>query len=311
MSRKERDRLKVLELVGQGKVSQVRAGELLGLSERQVRRLVKRYREQGDAGLVHRLRGRASNRRKPEEERREALRRIEETYSDFGPTLASEKLRERDGIEVSRETVRQWMIAEDLWKARRRKVRHHSWRPRKECFGEMVQMDTSIHDWLEGREKESLVLIAMIDDATSRLLLRFYRSDTTETNMSLLRFWIKRYGRPLALYADKASHFITTRQPTLEEELQGRSAQTQIGRARGFLKKNNFIPSIDPIPLSPTLHNPPAGGSSDGLPKIRRIPAGSVPASTVPAGCAVSRPGASRRSHKPFQRAPKRIDGSG
>ncbi len=254
MSRKERDRLKVLELVKQGKLKQAQAGELLGLSERQVRRLVKRYREQGDAGMVHRLRGRPSNRRKADSERGEALRRIEADYSDFGPTLASEKLRERDGIEVSRETVRQWMIAEELWKARRRRVRHRQWRPRKECFGEMVQMDTSIHDWLEGRGEESLVLIAMIDDATSRILLRFYRADTTETNMALMRFWLKRYGRPLALYADKASHFTTTRHATLEEDLQGLPAQTQIGRALSELD----IESI-------SAHSPQAKGRVERL----------------------------------------------
>jgi hypothetical protein len=123
------------------------------------------------------------------------------------------------------------MIEAGLWKAKPSRVRHRQWRTRKECRGEMVQMDTSIHAWFEGRAPEEPVLIAMIDDATSRLYARFFVEDSTRTNMTLLRGYLRRWGRPVALYADRASHFQTTREATVEEQLQGREPETQIGRA--------------------------------------------------------------------------------
>ena len=140
-----------------------------------------------------------------------ALRHLRKEYRGFGPTLASEKLMERQSICVSRETVRHWMMAEGLWKSRKQRVKHHGWRPRRSCFGELVQMDSSIHDWFEGRGEEAW-LISMIDDATSRPYMRFFPTDSTETNMAAIKGYIKRHGRPLAIYADKASHFLTTPQ---------------------------------------------------------------------------------------------------
>jgi transposase len=231
MSQKERDRLKVLEAVVQGRVSRERTSALLGISRRQLRRLLGRYQAEGDAGLVHRSRGRPSNRGIPVAVQAKAVECIRERYGDFGPQLASEVLAEREGIEVSRETVRRWMIEAGLWKAKRSRVRHHQWRARKECRGEMVQMDTSIHAWLEGRALEEPVLIAMIDDATSRLYARFFTEDSTRTNMTLLRDYIHRWGRPVALYADRASHFKTTRDATVDEQLNDQEPETQIGRA--------------------------------------------------------------------------------
>ena len=235
MSQRERDRLKVIHEVASGeggaaRLTQARAGELLGLSERQVRRLVKRYRQQGDAGLIHRSRGRPSNRRLPTKLRAQAMKRMRKAYQGFGPTLAAEKLAERDGLVVSRETLRRWMIEEAIWKPRRRRAQHRQRRLRKECCGEMVQMDTSVHEWFEGRG-ESAVLVNMIDDATGRVFMRFFPGDTRAANMTLLRDYIRQHGRPLALYADKASHFMTTRSSTLEEQLEGRDSETQIGRA--------------------------------------------------------------------------------
>ena len=235
MSQRERDRLKVIHEVasgegGAGRLTQARAGELLGLSERQVRRLVKRYREQGDAGLIHRSRGRPSNRTLPNKLRTQVMKRVRKRYQGFGPTLAAEKLAERDGLLVSRETLRRWMIEEGLHEPRARRVEARKWRERRQCCGELVQIDTSIHDWFEGRGEEA-VLITMIDDATSRLFMRFYAADTTEANMAHLREYIARFGRPVALYADKASHFTTTRSATVEEQLDGRASQTQIERA--------------------------------------------------------------------------------
>ena len=230
MSQKERDRLKVVAQLKGKRMSQEEAAEVLRLSVRQVRRLLRRYEREGDAGLVHRLRGRGSNRRMDACVRDESIAVIRTYYRDYGPTLASEVLAAERGIVVSRETLRHWMIEAGLWDSRQAKVHHRQWRERKACFGELVQMDTSIHDWFEGRG-ESAVLIAIIDDATSRIFLRFYPTDSTSTNMTHLRDYIRRYGRPVAVYADRASHFTTTRQPTLEEELAGQKAQTQIERA--------------------------------------------------------------------------------
>ena len=234
MSQKERDRLKVMAQVKAKKMAQQEAAEVLRLSARQVRRLLRRYEKQGDAGLVHRLRGRRSNRRMDAAVCDQAVALIGTHYQDYGPTLATEVLAAEHGIRVSRETVRGWMIEAELWQSRPARVHHRQWRERKACFGELVQMDTSLHDWFEGRG-ESAVLIALIDDATSRVFLRFYPTDSTRTNMTHLRDYIRRYGRPVAVYADRASHFTTTRQPTLDEELAGQTAQTQIERALGEL----------------------------------------------------------------------------
>ena len=161
MSAKERDRLRIMEQVVNQALKQSEAAVLLGLSERQVRRVVRRYREQGDRGLVHRLRGRPSNRKVPKHHKARALAVLDhEDYVDFGPTLASETLAERHGVAVSRETMRQWMLEQDLWQARPAKVHARQWRERRACAGELVQMDTSLHDWFEGRG-DTAVLIAL------------------------------------------------------------------------------------------------------------------------------------------------------
>lgn len=230
MSSRDRDRLKVLSQVSSGHLSRIAGSRLLGLSERQFRRLLGRYETEGDSCVVHGLRGRSSNRSIPESVRSQALALIRDRYGDFGPTLASEKLSSEHGIELSRETVRQLMIAEGLWKPRRRRVVHRRWRARRECFGELVQIDTSEHDWFEGRG-ESCVLVGMIDDATSHAYLRFFASDTSEANMRVLLEWLRLHGRPVAIYGDKASHFVVNRGTTVEEELHDRDPETQIGRA--------------------------------------------------------------------------------
>lgn len=245
MSRKERDRLKVIEQVDAGELTQVAAAELLGLSERQVRRSLRRYQAEGDRGLIHRSRGQPSNRKLPAAMRHRALQCLgQDTWRGFGPTFAAEKLAQYEGIHVSRETVRQWMIHDGLWKPKPQGVRHRQWRERKACFGEMSQMDTSEHDWFEGRGEQA-VLITMIDDATSRLLMRFFPTDSTATNMALLGDYIKRNGRPLSVYADKASHFRTTRSATVDEQLEGREAETQIQRALRELDIE-YIPAHSP-----------------------------------------------------------------
>ena len=145
MSRRERQRLEMLSRVRRGELPLLKAAELLGLSYRQVRRVYRRYVAEGDSGLVHRLRGRRSHRAKADEQRRAVLRRYDERYGDFGPTLAAEHLA-GDGLRVDHETLRRWLIAAGLWQRRRRRGRHRQWRARKEHVGEMVQMDGSEHD---------------------------------------------------------------------------------------------------------------------------------------------------------------------
>jgi transposase len=245
MSRKERDALVVIRRVSGRGLSQRQAARLLGKSERQVRRMLRRFEAEGDGGLIHRRRGRPSNRRIEAEVRERAVERLRESYSDFGPTLASEKLAERDGIHLGRETVRKLMIEEGLRKSRKRKVKHRQWRARRECFGELVQMDTSDHDWFEGRGEEKPDLILRIDDATSRICAEFFATDSTETNMKMLMGYLRRLGRPMAIYADKASHFKHNASATVEEQLAGRESETQIGRALRELGIE-YIPAHSP-----------------------------------------------------------------
>jgi transposase len=231
MSQRERDRLKVLHQVQKGQVSQKQAAVQLGLTDRWVRKLLKRVRAEGDRGIVHRLRGRPSNRQLPEAWRERAVARVQESYRDFGPTLAMEYLAKRDRIRVSKETLRKWLIEAGVWKARLRRVKEvHTWRPRRECRGELVQWDTSEHAWLERRGEEPY-LIVMIDDATNRLAARFVRHDSTEENLRMLKTYLERWGRPVAFYTDKAGLFRVNRAPTREEQLAGQGPLTQIGRA--------------------------------------------------------------------------------
>jgi len=203
MSQRERDVLKIMALVLKGERTQPEAARLLKRSVRQVRRIQRRLESQGDHGIVHRLRRRPSNRRTDSTHRRRVLKAYRQEYPDFGPTLAAEKLAERGWV-VGVETLRRWLLQEGLWQRRRRREQHRARRPRRECFGELVQMDTSIHDWLEGRG-ESMVLTAMIDDATGKIQARFYPGETTPDHMDLLGRWIRKHGRPTALYTDRDS----------------------------------------------------------------------------------------------------------
>lgn len=250
MSLHERDRMKIVhEYINQEPsrkhLTQAKAAQLLRLSERQFQRLVAQYRTHGDVGLVHRLRGQPSNRKLDPVVAAEALRILKGAKChDFAPTYAADMLARDHGIVLSRETMRQLMIQAGLWQPKARRLDTHPWRPRRECFGELVQMDTSIHDWFEGRG-ETTVLIAMIDDATSHVMMRFYSTDSTLTNMDLIRRHLRRNGRPLAVYADRASHFKTTRSATEEEQLAGREAETQIQRALRELDIE-YIPARSP-----------------------------------------------------------------
>jgi hypothetical protein len=228
MRTKERDRLKILEQLAAQLIGTDDGAARLGMRRRQAQRLVAEYRRRGDAAAIHGLRGQPSNNAKPAARRAAALARVGDCYADYGPTLAAEALAEAQVIAVNRETLRLWMIAEGLWKGARQGRRQRRRRERRRCFGELVQMDTSIHDWLEGRGPR-LALIAMIDDATGQKLLRFFPVDSSEANMDLIAAWIARHGRPAALYTDAASHF---RPP---QQAGHKPPRTQIERALGEL----------------------------------------------------------------------------
>src|SRR5215469_294306 len=208
MTQADRDRLVALKKAKRKLIRQREAAEELGLSVRHVKRLIYTMKKHGDRAVVHGLRGRPSNRKIEESIEREAVQILSApVYQGFGPTLAAEYLNKKHGIKASKETVRQWMMRAKLWRGKRARVREvHTWRPRRSRFGELVQWDTSEHDWLEGRG-ERLYLIAMIDDATSRLFARFVRHDLTQENMKLLGSYLERFGRPLMFYTDKANLF--------------------------------------------------------------------------------------------------------
>ncbi len=224
LSQRELDTLKVLAAVRNGQRSQVEAARLLGISPRHVRRLLQKIQDHGDQALAHGLRRQPSNHQAQEHFRQRVLQAYRADFHDFGPTLACEKLAER-GLYLSRETLRRWLIDAGLWQPRQRRDTHRRRRERHACFGELIQMDTSLHDWTEGRG-EPMVLVNMIDDATSRVLAGFYAGETVEAHLDLLGQWLRRYGRPVALYTDRDSIF--------EYQSKGRGdpdGLTQFGRA--------------------------------------------------------------------------------
>ena len=231
MTQQERDWLHWLKMVRDRKLTQKQAAERMGVTARWVRVLLKRMRRKGDRVVVHALRGGVSNRRVDDAVRQRAVEILGGAeWRGYGPTLAAEELAAEHGLLVSKETVRKWMVGAGLWRARRARVeRIHLWRPRRSCRGELVQWDSSEHDWLEGRG-EKLYLVAMIDDATSRALARFVRQDSTAENLRLLWTYLEGWGRPLAFYTDKASLFHSTPQAPHHREAPEQQP-TQIGRA--------------------------------------------------------------------------------
>jgi transposase-like protein/biotin operon repressor len=236
MTQAERDRLVALKKAKKKLITQKQAAEEIGVTERQVRRLLRKLRRKGDRAVIHELRGRASNRKLPTEMEQRAITVLSDlVYRGFGPTLAAEYLHNLHEITVSKETLRRWMAEAGLWKAGRcRVVEVHQWRSRRSRFGELVQWDTSTHDWLEGRG-ERIYLISMIDDATSRLFARFVRHDSSEENRRLLWSYLERFGRPLAFYTDKAGMFQVAVKTKRQEQREGRDRPqmppTQIERA--------------------------------------------------------------------------------
>ncbi len=232
MSQEERDDLDWLKRAKDGSISQREAAKKMGVSDRWVRTLVKRMNQQGDAVVVHGLRGRPSNRKLPAKTQKQAVKILTQPdWHDFGPTFAAEQLAKRYQIQVGKETLRGWMMEAGLWKSKSRRLEQvHGWRPRRSAFGELVQWDTSEHDWLEGRGPK-LYLVAMIDDATSRALARLVEHDTTAENMRLLWSWLDQFGRPLDYYTDKAGLFQVNRPLHHNKHLAETPPLTQIGRA--------------------------------------------------------------------------------
>lgn len=229
-SAKERRRLEVFARVKREELTLKKASELIGLSYRQTLRSYGRYRKRGDAGVVHRLRGRRSNRQPAPGVKKRALALYVKKYGDFGPTLATEQLAEEDHIVVSVSALRRWLVQADLWKPQLRGARHRKWRERRPHFGEMVQVDGSLHDWFEGRRPKAS-LIVMIDDATNWMYARFFEEETTAAVMETFRRYVLEYGLPRSLYVDRDSIYETTRDATIDENLRETGPLTQFGRA--------------------------------------------------------------------------------
>ena len=245
MSVKELKRVKVMDRLERGLLTQVEAGAELGLTDRQIRRLLGRYRIQGSEGLVSRRRGLPGNHKYSDDLRRRVRELIKECYSDFKPGYANEYLLNRHNISISRETLRLWMIEDGFWKGKKRRSnRPHQSRERRPRLGELIQIDGSHHDWFEGRGPKC-VLLVFIDDATSRIMyMRFVPAETTEAYMAGLRSYVSKHGRPVSLYADKHSIFYIS-----DKELRESDTLTQFGRAAKTL-------DIELIPA----HSAPAKG---------------------------------------------------
>ena len=224
MSRKERLLSEAFGRVKRGELTVVSAAGLCGMSVRQMRRAWKRYKASGERGLLHGLRGRASNRRTPVGTAERVVKLKVERYGDFGPTHACEKLLEEHGIEIGVDTLTALLKARGLWVRRRRRDQHRRRRERRACFGEMIQMDGSHHDWFEGRAGDDsvCVMMVMIDDATNSTDSKLFKGETTEAAFEMAGRWIKRRGVPRALYVDRAGIYRDEEHP---------EKPTQFGRA--------------------------------------------------------------------------------
>ena len=246
-------RVHVIRQVVARQLTQQQASEALGLTPRHIRRLRDRWRAEGDQGLAHRGRGQPSNRRKPAAFRRQVLALYARHYGDFGPTLAVEHLARRHGLTLSDETLRRWLRAQGIDHFRRRPRPHRRWRARRAHPGELVQLDGSHHAWLEGRGPRG-VLMAYIDDASSRVFARFYEYEGTWSALDSFQRYVRQYGLPLAVYADKHTTYRSPAEPSVEEQLAGVAPTSQFGRALREL-------GVELIPA----HSPQAKGRIERL----------------------------------------------
>jgi transposase len=206
------DRLKVILRHEQHQLTMVEAAESLDLSERQVYRILKRYRTEGEAGLCHRLRGRASNKAFPPDHRAKALRLYQERYSDYGPTLFAEKLAEYHDLRVSRQTATRWLSQKALWSGSRKKRPHRKKREPRGAIGSLIQFDGSPHDWFEGRGPECCLLLA-IDDASNLIMPRFVPVEDTGHVLAFWRDYVENVGIPAEVYTDRGSVYVNTDNP--------------------------------------------------------------------------------------------------
>lgn len=232
MSNKETERITVMDNLIEKRIKQRHAARQLNISVRQVQRMLKRYKREEAAGLVHLGRGRKSNRAIPQEEKDRAIKIIRQRYHDFGPTFALEKLKDHHQVAFGVDTLRKEMVTAGLWKAGKRKVKEiHPYRERRACLGELVQLDGSPHRWFEDRGS-SCTLLAFIDDATNRIMDgMFVDYEGTWTLFGATEHYLFIHGKPLAFYVDKHSTFRINRQATVEEDLKDKQAQSQFARA--------------------------------------------------------------------------------
>ena len=230
LTRQEHERLEIIRKVMKRDLRQEEAGTLMGVTDRQVRNLIRKVRERGAAGMAHGNRGKPSPKRMAGELVAKIVAIIKERYRDFKPKFAAEKLARKERIKVSDEKLRQIMIEAGLWRVHRRRSEVHQWRERKAYYGEMVQMDGSHHEWLEKRGPK-LVLMGMVDDARNRFYGRFYEYEGVYPAMNALEGYLRLYGLPRSLYVDKHSTYKTVRHPSEDELLRGEEAETQFERA--------------------------------------------------------------------------------
>ncbi|MDP3049631.1 MAG: ISNCY family transposase [Thermodesulfovibrionales bacterium] len=202
LKQRELKRLHVIHKALDETLKQVEAAEILSLSARQIRRIIKKVRVEGDVGIIHKARGKESNRRLPKKIKDKAIKIYREKLKGFGPTLASEKLLEMEGIEINEDTLRKWLITSGDWQKIRKSRKHRQWRERKHHVGEMIQIDGSNHDWFEGRGPEC-VLMGYIDDATGKVFARFYDYEGTMPAMDSFKRYVKKYGIPVRAYLDR------------------------------------------------------------------------------------------------------------
>ncbi len=226
MSEREMNRVEVLSQVSQGRMTATNAANVLGLSRRQIHRLLKKFQSDGPAAIRHKARGQASNNRIDPAVREFAVTLVRENYVDFGPTFAAEKLEEDHGLKVSRETLRKWMQDAGIWLSRKQRHTFHQPRLRRECYGELIQIDGSDHHWFEDRGP-ACTLLVFIDDATSTLMqLRFVESESTFSYFEALELYLAQHGRPVAFYSDKHTVFRVANQSAKSGH-----GMTQFGRA--------------------------------------------------------------------------------
>jgi transposase len=229
MSQNDIKRLHIIQKVVEKSVKQIEAAKVLNLSDRQVRRLQRRVEQHGASGVKHGSCGKRSRNATDEKQKEKILGLYRSKYERFGPTLACEKLLGKDKIRISRESLRQWLMAEGLWEKKRKGREHRQWRERKSHYGEMVQMDGSHHDWLEGRGPK-IVLIGYIDDATSRVYGRFYDQEGTIPAMDSFKKYVKSYGIPASIYLDRHAAYKCKGRPSIAQELAGEEPLSEFER---------------------------------------------------------------------------------